>query len=320
MSAALSIVFTGLCALAADGRGPGQMLLVDARGVVPGMPSHVPTLVVDLRDLANPDTSAPTRVVLGPAAAGAVAAQIGLWDLVGAEVRLRVPGRDASVPELYRPAGGAASWPAPPRAADDAAAWRDVRYIPRMSALVAEGRIRPELVASPGDTPAAFPPGVAGRVVIDGGRVEAGLPTEKVYRGQVFEFRGARGEPRLRQAMTDTVLWNVASPDGPIVVEIIPVAGGTVKRLVFAPSAAPRRVFVSNLPADNAIDQGHGAHAHADDGEGSAAALHFDAYYELLENAPADRPIPMLARASSTRKATGMARPLICTPVLFDRR
>jgi len=321
MSAALSIVFTGLCALAADGRGPGQMLLVDARGVVPGMPSHAPTLVVDLRDLANPDTSAPARVVLGPAAAGAAAAQIGLWDLAGAEVRVRVPGRDASVPELYRPSGGASSWPNPPLAADDAAAWRDVRFIPRMSALVAEGRIRPELVASPDDTPAAFPRGVAGRVVIDRGRVEAGLPSERAYRGQVFEFRGARGEPRLRQAMTDTVQWNVASPDGPIVVEIIPVAGGTVKRLVFGASAGTRRVFVSNLPADNGL--AHAVHDHpagAGSGEVTTAGLHFDAYYELLESVPTDRPIPMLVRASSMRKATGMMRPLICTPVLFDRR
>jgi hypothetical protein len=320
MSAALSIVFTGLCALAADGRGPSQMLLVDTRGVAPGLPSHAPTLVVELRDIANPDTSAPTRVVLGPASTGGAAAQIGLWDLTGAEVRVRVPGRDPSAPELYRPASAASSWPNPPRDADDPAAWRDVRFVPRMSALVAEGRIRPELVASPDDTPAVFPRGVAGRVVIDGGRVEAGLPSERAYRGQVFEFRGARGEPRLRQAMTDTVRWTVDDREGPIVVEIIRLAGGSVKRLVFAPSAAPRRVFVSNLPADNGVNQGHDAHAHADLGDASAAALHFDAYYELLENAPADRPIPMLAGAASTRKATGMARPLICSPVLFDQR
>jgi hypothetical protein len=314
---ALSIVFTGLCALASDGRGPGQMLLVDARGVAPGLPAHAPTLVVDLRDLANPDTSAPTRVVLGPAMTGATAAQIGLWDLTGAEVRVRVPGRDPSAPELYRPGGGASSWPNPPRNVDDAAAWRDVRFVPRMSAIVAEGRIRPELVASPDETPAAFPPGVAGRVVIDGGRVEAGLPSERAYRGQVFEFRGARGEPRLRQAMTDTIQWNVARPDGPIVVEIIPVAGGSVKRLVFGASAETRRVFVSNLPADNGAD--HEGHVHAA-ADASVMALHFDAYYELLEHAPADRPIPVLARASSTRKATGMVRPLVCAPVLFDQR
>jgi hypothetical protein len=317
MSVALSIVFTGLCALAEDGRGPSQMLLVDAKGVVPGMPAHTPTLVVDLRDLANPDTSAPTRVVLGPASAGGDATQLGIWDLAGAEVRVRVPGRSPSSPELYRPADGASSWPSPPRSPDDSRSWRDVRFVPRMSALAAESRIRPSLVASPDDTPAAFPRGVAGRVVIDGGRVEAGLPSDEAYRGAVFEFRGARGEPRLRQAMTDTVHWNVASQDGPIVVEVIPVEGGSVKRLVFGPSATPGRVFVSNLPADNGA--GHEGHAPAVT-DASVTALHFGAYYELLEAAPADRPIPVLARVAPRRKATGMTRPLICTPVLFDRR
>lgn len=317
MSVALSIVFTGLCALAEDRRGPSQMLLVDANAVVPGMPEHAPTLVVDLRDLANPGTSAPTRVVLGPASAGSDATQIGIWDLAGAEVRVRVPGRDRSGPELYRPVDGASSWPSPPRDVDDPRSWRDVRYVPRMSALAEEGRIRPSLVASPDDTPAAFPRGLAGRVVIDGGRVEAGLPSEEAYRGAVFEFRGARGEPRLRQALTDTVRWSVASQDGPIVIEVIPVAGGSVKRLVFGPSATPRRVFVSNLPADNGA--GHEGHPHIVT-DASVMALHFDAYYELLETAPADRPIPMLARVAPTRRAAGMARPFICTPVLFDQR
>jgi len=317
MSVALSIVFTGLCALAADGRGPGQMLLVDANAVVPGMPAHAPALVVDLRDLANPDTSAPTRVVLGPASTGADATQVGIWDLTGSEVRVRVPGRDASSPELYRPAAGASSWPTPPRDVDDPRSWRDVRFVPRMSALAADSRIRPSLVASPDDTPAVFPRGVAGRVVIDGGRVEGGLPSERAFRGQVFEFRGARGEPRLRQAMTDTVHWSVAREDGPIVVEIIPVAGGPVKRLVFGPSAMPRRVYVSNLPADNGA--GHEEHAHVVT-DTPATALHFGAYYELLEPAPADRPIPMVARVAPTRRAAGMVRPLICTPVLFDQR
>jgi hypothetical protein len=318
MSVALSIVFTGLCALAADGRGPSQMLLVDANGVVPGMPPHAPALVVDLRDLANPDTSAPTRVVLGPASTGGEASQVGIWDLTGSEVRVRVPGRAPSSPQLYRPADGASSWPNPPTDVDNPRSWRDVRFVPRMGALAAEGRIRPSLLASPDDTPAIFPRGVAARVLIDGGRVEAGLPSERAYRGQVFEFRGARGEPRLRQAMTDTVHWNVAGQGGPIVVEIIPVAGGPVKRLVFAPSAAPRRVFVSNLPADNGA--GHAEHAQVVT-DTSVMALHFGAYYELLEHAPADRPIPTLARVASTRRgATGMARPFICSPVLFDQR
>jgi hypothetical protein len=316
MSVSLSIVFTGLCAIATDGRGPSQALLVDAAAVAPGIPTHDPTLVVDLRDLANPDTSAPTRVVLGPAAAGGDAAQFGIWNLMDSEVRVRIPGHTPSSPELYRPGDDASSWPNPPRRVDDARAWRDIRFIPRMRVLAAGSWIRPSLLASPDDTPAVLPRGVAGRVVIDGGRVEGGLPSDRAYRGQVFEFRGARGEPRLRQAMTDTVHWNVASQDGPITVEIIPLSGGPVRRLVFAPSASPHRLFVSNLPADNRA--GHGAHAGVAT-DTALTALHFGAYYELLERPPADRPIPTLARVAATTRP-GMARPLICSPVLFDQR
>ena len=65
MSVALSIAFTGLCALVGDGNGGrGEILLVDAVGVgvVRGvrLPEHAPTLVVSLGDLANPDSSRPT--------------------------------------------------------------------------------------------------------------------------------------------------------------------------------------------------------------------------------------------------------------------
>ena len=68
MSVGLSIAFTGLCALVADGSGaPGEVLLVDAVGIgeVGGviLPEHAPTLVVNLRDLANPDSERPDRVV-----------------------------------------------------------------------------------------------------------------------------------------------------------------------------------------------------------------------------------------------------------------
>ena len=92
MSIALSVAFTGLCALIGDGDGkPGEILLLDAGGVgeVGGvtLPAHAPTLVVSLNDLANPESSRPTRVVAGtPSRTGRVD-QLGLWDLTGSEVR-----------------------------------------------------------------------------------------------------------------------------------------------------------------------------------------------------------------------------------------
>lgn len=324
MSVALSIVFTGLCALVTDGGGrePGQVLLLDAKGAADaggvGFPQHTPMLVASLRDLANPDSSGPTRVVLGPDPAGgdplSGVTQIGIWDLTGSVVRVRVPGRRPSKLEQYQPADGTSSWPEPPRVVNDARSWRDIRFVPSLNLLVDDARLRPALVSSIEET--VLPDGIAGRVVLEGGSVEAGLPSEEAYRSQVLEFRGAGGTSRLRQAVTDTLRWNLERDDGPIVVEVIPVSGGPVKRLVFAAAATPRRVFVSNLPSDNG--SGHAGHAHAGLDE-RLAAPHFDAYYALLEERPADPPVPRVSAAPTGRRGTGLMRPLICTPIRFDR-
>jgi len=82
MTVALSIVFTGLCALVTNGdRKPAQVLLVDASGVgeVDGvaLPAHVPTLVARLATLAKAESSQPTRVVGKGRGRGAVD-QVGL--------------------------------------------------------------------------------------------------------------------------------------------------------------------------------------------------------------------------------------------------
>ena len=79
MSVAVSIVFTGLCALVTDGgRRPAQVLLVDAKAVgeVRGvtLPEHAPTLVAALSTLANPEASGPTRVVTAWPGRGSAAA------------------------------------------------------------------------------------------------------------------------------------------------------------------------------------------------------------------------------------------------------
>src|SRR6185503_126514 len=93
MSTALSIAFTGLCAIIGNGDGkPAEILLLDTRGVgeVRGvaLPRHAPTLVVDLRDLANPSSSAPDRVVTSAPGRASSGEQLGLWDLTGTEVRI----------------------------------------------------------------------------------------------------------------------------------------------------------------------------------------------------------------------------------------
>jgi hypothetical protein len=322
MSVTLSVVFTGLCALVADGdRAPGQMLLVDARGVgeVGGvlLPPHAPTLVVRLRDLANAETSQPTRVVVaglgrGPSAPLATD-QLGLWDLTGTEVRIRVQGREDAGLEIFRPPAGTSTWPAPPRDVHDPGSWRDIRFVASLEALVGDGRIRPDLVATDPD-PASLPRAIASRFHLDAGRIEAALPSEDVHRDDVYEFRSQGGELRLRQALTDSMRWTVEADASAVVVEIVPVAGGETKRLVLAPSPAPHRLFVSNLPAEAGS---HAAHHGASAEE--IGALHFGAYYKLLRNEPSDAPMPRLLRPPAARKGAGFGRPAFCGSAVFRR-
>jgi hypothetical protein len=321
MSVALSVVFTGLCALVTDGdRARGQILLVDAKGIgaVGGvvLPDHAPTLVASLGALANASTSRPTRILTsgfpGPLAASGSADQIGLWDLAGAEVRVRIQGVEGAGLELYAPASGETPWPQPPRDSNDPASWRDLRFVASMKALTGDGRIDPALVASPRDPATGLPRAVATRIHLDAGRLEAGIPSQELYRDEVFEFRGS-GAAGLRQALTDTIRWNVEVDAAALVVEIVPVDGGPAKRLVFTPGASPHAVFVSNLPAES-LD--HDAHQGLDHEQ--VAALHFGAYYKLLLHEPKDQPLPWPVRAPA-RKATGMGRTAFCGVALFSR-
>ena len=317
MSAALSIVFTGLCALAADGRGPSQVLLVDAKGVVPGMPAHAPTLVVDLRDLANPDTSAPTRVVLGPALGrrrSDPGRHMGPDGSRGARPRTRArPVESGAVPACRR------------------------RLV---VAEPAEGRRRPAVVARRSLHPTDERPRLGGSdppVAPRAPRRHARrLPTRR-GRPRRHRRRAGGGRTAKREGLPRTGLRVPRRPRGAAAAaghdrhrslerrqsgradrrRDHPRGGRVRETPRLRPSATPRRVFVSNLPADNGA--GHEEHAHVVT-DTSVMALHFGAYYELLEHAPADRPIPTLARVAPTRRATGMARPLICSPVLFDQR
>jgi hypothetical protein len=316
MSVALSIAFTGLCALVTDGdRGPAQVLLVDAKGIgsVNGvvLPEHAPTLIVSLSSLVNAQSSNPTRVIVGAPRrdvtdAGALGDQIGLWDLTGAEVRIRVQGRENGTLELSKAPDGS-MWPEPPRNVNDAGAWRDLRYVADMKNLVGDGRIRPALVGSNADLPSA----VSARIQLDGGRLEAGIPSLEIYRDDVFEFESKKASG-FRQALTDTIRWGLESDAAAVVVEIT-TASGPTKRLVFAPSTQPHSLFVSNLPTENPDAQSH----HAMSGD-EMAALHFGAYYKLLMIEPAEGPLPRIS-AVATRRGAGFMHTTFCPPAMFSR-
>jgi hypothetical protein len=321
MSVSLSIAFTGLCALIGDGDGkPGQILLLDAIGVgqVGGvtLPEHAPTLVVSLNDLANPDSSAPTRVVSGrPTQTGRVD-QLGLWDLTGSEVRIRVQGGGRAGLQFFRPRRGETSWPEPPRKSHDPAAWRDLRFVPNMTTLSGDGRIDPALIMNEDATRGSLPRSVATRVHLDAGLMEAAIPSQETYRDDLFEFRTHGSERTLRQAMTDTMRWTLQTEAAAVVIDITPVGGGQPKHLLLAPSATPHRLFISNLPAENPSH----TDVHATLSAEQMAALHFGAYYKLLLNEPADQPLPMLWHPTSGRKGTGFIRPAHCTPAMFSRQ
>ena len=317
MSVALSIAFTGLCALVGDGNGGrGEILLLDAVGVgvVRGvrLPEHAPTLVVSLSDLANPDSSRPSRVIAGtPDAAGRVD-QLGLWDLKGSEVRIRPQGGSAGL-QLFQPAANETSWPEPPQDTQDPAAWRDLRYVASMKALVGDDRIDPAILRDDDSGRGHLASSVAARIHLDAGLLQGAIPSQETYRSDLFEFRSGRSQQGMRQALTDTMQWTLQAESGAIVIEIMPVGGGEAKRLLLAPSATAHRIYVSNLPADNEV------HAHADEAMGSdeMAALHFAAYYKLLLHEPADGPLPAPWHPATDPRGTGMIRPIICPPAVF---
>ena len=316
MSIALSIAFTGLCALIGDGDGkPGEVLLLDTKGVeVRGvsLPEHAPTLVVSLNDLANPDSSRPTRVVAGtPSQTGRVD-QLGLWDLTGFEVRIRAQGGEGQGLQLFQPSKDETSWPAAPRNVQDPAAWRDLRFVPNMRALVGDGRIDPALLGT-SDVATSLPRSIATRIRLDAGLLEGAIPSQETYRDELFEFKSGGSRTTLRQALTDTVQWTLRTEAAAVVIELIPVAGGEPKRLLLAPSATPHRLFVSNLPAENSAHSS----SHATHGE-DISGLHFGAYYALLMEQPSLMPLPILSGAES-RKAVGGIRPVQCYPAMFSR-
>lgn len=313
MSVALSIAFTGLCALVADGNGtPGEILLVDAKGIgtIGGinLPAHAPTLVVSLNSLANPDSSSPTRVIAAPGQE-----QLGLWDLTGTEVRVRVPGAEGTGVRLFEAEKNQTSWPEAPVHANDPASWRDLRYVPDMGVISGDGRIDPALLEADVSTPSHLPASVAARIHLDDGLVAAGIPSQEMNRDDLFEFRAAGSERSLRQAMTDTIQWNLETGAAAVVIEIVPVAGGPTRRLLLAPSAMPHRLFVSNLPTENTP---HSLHAMSEEELG---ALHFGVYYRMLMAQPNDWYLPELWRAPHGRKGAGLIRPAMCPPARFTR-
>jgi hypothetical protein len=240
------------------------------------------------------------------------ATQVGLWDLAGSEVRIRVQGGDGAGLDLFRPLDGTSSWPEPPRDINDPASWRDLRYVADMSSLAGDGRVDPRLI-EPGDTH-ALPKAVAARIHLEEGRLEAGLPSQPRSGASVFEFRDGTNAPRLRQALTDTIRWSLDRDAAAVAIEIIPVSGGRVKRLVLKPSATPHSVFVSNLPAENGPTHAH--HAFTDEEMG---ALHFGAYYALLGKTPAERPLPRPWLAARSRRSTGRMGGPFCPPARFGR-
>jgi hypothetical protein len=312
MSTALSIAFTGLCAIIGNGHGqPGEILLLDAKGVgqVAGVtiPQHAPTLVISLDELANPESSHPTRVIAGAPGPGSGVEQLGIWDLTGTDVRIRAQGETGSGLQLFKSSNIASSSPAVPTDVNDPEAWRDLRFVPNMKSLVGDGRVAPSLLEGADDR--SLPSAVATRIHLDSGLLEAAIPSQETFRSKVFEFKTA-GSGTIRQALTDTVRWTLQSESAAVVIDITPVGGGESNRLLLAPTKGTHRAYVSNLPVENPV------HGHAlNDAE--MAAVHFGAYYNLLMSEPTDRPMPVISQPSMPRKGAGFVGTALCPPALF---
>jgi hypothetical protein len=181
-----------------------------------------------------------------------------------------------------------------------------------MTSLVGDGRIDPALTASDDEVATALPSAVAARIHLDSGLLQGAIPSH-AYRRDLFQFKGNAAGRVPHQALTDTVEWILDADAGAVVIEVVPVAGGATRRLLMAPSVAPHRLSVSNLPAES------GSPAHADHGmsDEEMAALHFGAYYKLLMNEPTDKPLPEVWR---DRRGAGNADTALCPPAMFTRR
>lgn len=313
MGIGLSIVFSGLCALVTDGAtGSGQVVLVDTRslgevGGVP-LPAHAPTLVLGLGSLVNPELSGPDRVVADWPGSGGSVGQVGLWDLTGSDVRIRVQGREASGLRIFSQAEGQSSWPEPPRASDDPSYWRDIRYVADMESITGDGRIDPAFLVNAAE---GLPRGVAARIHLDDGLIEAGLPSREEFRDALFEFASNGRRAGIRQALTDTLHWSHETSAEIVVIEIASASGGPVRRLMLKSRVEPHRLLIGNLPSHDA--DVHAQHAPLDE---TIAGLHFGAYYALLRHQPDSRPTPRLLSSQDRRSTGGWTGP-ICPPARF---
>ncbi len=275
MGIGLSIVFTGLCALVTDGdRRAGAGASGGRTGHRRGRRRRAsraraharrePGEPCQRRD--EPADASRGGLAGRPTPRGAFASdgltaaeQLGLWDLTGSEVRIRVQ-RDTETAglRLSMPPAGASSWPAPPRDANDPAAWRDVRFLADMKALAGDGRIDPSLVDETRQRRAAFRSAVAARIHLDAGLVEAGIPSQTLT-ATTSSSSGAPSEPpKLRQALTDTMRWSLEHGRGAIVVDRDRPRDGASPVEAARAHADVRRateLFVSNLPAENGVSR-----------------------------------------------------------------
>jgi len=185
-----------------------------------------------------------------------------------------------------------------------------------MKTLVGDGRIDPAFTSNGDSAQNRLPRSVAARIHLDAGLLQGAIPSQPTYRDDVFEFRSDGSGHALRQALTDTIQWTLQTEAAAVVIEITPVGGGLGKRLLLAPSATPHRLYVSNLPAENPSHTD--AHQAMTDEE--MGALHFGAYYSLLLNEPADKPLPAVWHPIAGRKGSGFARPALCSPAQFTRQ
>ena len=140
-----------------------------------------------------------------------------------------------------------------------------------MKTLVGDGRIDPAFTGNADSAQNRLPRSVAARIHLDAGLLQGAIPSQETYRDDVFEFRSGGTDRALRQALTDTIQWTLETEAAAVVIEITAVGGGPTRRLLLAPSATPHRLYVSNLPAENATHDA--AHQGMSDEEMGASSL-----------------------------------------------
>ena len=251
------VCFRGLCGIVhTEAPASLPVILIDTEKIS-GMEAHHPYLAIEERYLIE-----------GSAKPDILAGRMALWRLNDKAVTV-APGVTLAPAQvkLVHPTPPVAEYPGDPTD-EQSACW-----LPRVTRACGEARLLdPALRLKPGTGPA--PPIQAGLVSLDRGWLIADPDGPSAGRW-VWKLR-----ENVHQHMADMAVCRSRVVSGQPAIQLSNLESGVGEGLIALQPAGERiEIHVTNLPSTLS---GPADHMH-----------HFDAYYELLDRPPAERPTPM---------------------------